>query len=162
MILLTLGGIVVGVSGCGGIIGPTVLVGDLSLDPGETGTLLVQVFHLAGLQVMQVGPQGALVFDPEVIHVEGLEGVSGFQVFAHGIDNEEGKVLFLIGFPGGALTDGTVLQLRVRAVGRRGARTTVEFTQIDLLTDRQGNPLPGVKLLGGRVTIGKPFSIDLF
>lgn len=155
-LFLILGGLLIPLvlTGCPGIIGPLVLITDLQLDPGQTGTLIVKVYSLRDFQVMQVGPLGALTFDPEVIRVLGLEGVDGFQVFAHSIDNTNGRVVFLAGYPGGGLTQGAVLKLEVKAVGPSGSSTAVEFTQIDLLADQDGNEFSGVKLHGGRVTIG--------
>lgn len=140
-------------TGCGGIVGPTVLVTDLALVPGQTGTLQLKVFHLPGLQVVQVGPVGRLTFDPQVIQVQDLKGASGFEVYARSIDNAEGEVVFLLGYPGGSVTTGAVLALTVKAVGRLGSGTAVTLTQIDLLADAAGNPISQYELLAGRVRI---------
>jgi len=155
-LLLILSGLVIPLAlmGCPGIIGPLVLITDLQLDPGRTGTLAIKVYSLRNFQVMQVGPKGALTFDPQVIQVLGLKGVDGFQVFAQSIDNASGRVVFLLGYPGGSLTQGAVLELEVKAVGPPGSSTAVEFTRIDLLADQDGNEFLSVKLQSGQVTIG--------
>jgi len=154
-LFLVLGGFVITLLlvGCPGIIGPLVLVTSLQLHPGQTGTLIIKIYSLQGFQVMQVGPEGALVFDPQVIRVLDLKGVDGFQVFAQSIDNANGKVVFLLGYPGGSLAQGAVLELEVKAVGLPGSSTVVEFTRIDLLADQNGNEFLEVKLQSGRVTV---------
>ena len=55
------------------------------------------------VKTIQVGPVGALTFDPAVIRVKAVEGVNGFRVLAATIDNLTGRVQFATGFPGGAL-----------------------------------------------------------
>ena len=144
-----------GLAGCGGIIGPTVLITNLQLEPGATGTLFIQAFHLPGLQVLQVGPVGRLTFDPQVIQVQGLEGANGFQVFASSIDNAQGEVVFLLGYPGGSVTTGGVLELEVQAVGKLGSSTAIELTGIDLLADASGKVFSQYDLRAGRVSIGR-------
>jgi hypothetical protein len=142
-----------GLAGCGGIIGPTVLVTDLQLEPGGTGTLLLQVFHLPGLQVVQVGPGGRLTFDPQVIQVQNLKGTNGFEVYASSIDNAQGEVVFLLGYPGGSVTTGAVLELAVKAVGKLGSGTAVTLAGIDLLADAAGNLISQYELRAGQVRI---------
>jgi len=140
-------------TGCFQITQPTILVESLRLEPGEVGILQISVFNLENLQVLQVGPMGTFTFDPEVIQIERITGLNGFQVFASAIDNEEGKALFLAGFPGGSLRSGAVLELEIRAVGSQGSSTSVELTQIDLIADEIGNEITRFELRGGRVMI---------
>lgn len=140
--------------GCLQITKPTLMVEDLILEPGETGTLRIIVFNIDGLHVVQVGPKGALTFDPEVIQIRSIKGKSGFQVFASSIDNDEGKILFLAGYPGGGLSDGVILELEIQAQGPAGAKTSVELTQIDLMADEEGNEMEAFDLRGGTVHIG--------
>ena len=148
-------GAAVGLLGCGGISGPTVLLTDLTLMPDQTGTLQLKVFHLPSVRVFQVGPTGRLTFDPEVVRIEALRPANGFELFAHSVDNAQGEAVFLLAAPGGSLSTGTVLEIEVRAVGRVGSRSLVELTQIDLLADGAGGPITAYALRPGRVSIGK-------
>ena len=102
---------------------------------------------------MQVGPVGALTFDPEVIQIQNITGKNGFQVFASSMDNDAGKALFLAGYPGGSLTNGVILELEVKAVGSPKSSTTVEFTRIDLMADEEGDKFLEMDLRGGKVII---------
>jgi hypothetical protein len=150
----------IGLVGCGGIIGPTVLVTDLQLEPGGTGTLFLQVFHLSGLQVVQVGPVGRLTFDPQVIQVQDLKGTNGFEVYASSIDNAQGEVIFLLGYPGGSVATGAVLELTVKAVGKLGSSTVVTLTGIDLLADAAGNLISQYELHAGRASVGSVLELQ--
>lgn len=140
-------------SGCVQITSPTVFIENLRLEPGEIGILSITIFNVERLQVVQVGPTGALTFDPEVIQIQSITAKNGFQIFASSIDNDNGKALFLAGFPGGSLTNGVILELEVRAVGSAADSTTVEFTQIDLMADKEGNEITKIDLRAGKVTI---------
>ena len=153
----------VGLLGCGlGVVGPTVLLTDLTLAPGQTGTLQLKVFYLPSVQVFQVGPTGRLTFDPEVVRIEDLRPANGFELFAHSLDNAKGEAVFLLAYPGGSITTGTVLEITVKAVGKFGDRALVSLTQIDLLADPIGTPITQYNLRAGRVSIGKElgFKID--
>ncbi len=150
--LLTL--LLVVLVGCVQITKPTLMVENLRLEPGETATLRIIVFHIEGLQVVQAGPRGALTFDPEVIQIQSINGKNGFQVFASSIDNDEGKILFLAAYPGGGLSDGVILELEIQAQGSVGAKTRIELAQIDLMADQEGNEITAFALRSGTVNIG--------
>ncbi len=156
--------IAVGLLGCGlgaGVAGPTVLLTDLTLPPGQTGTLQLKVYYLPGVQVFQVGPAGRLAFDPGVVRVEGLKPANGFELFAHSVDNAKGEAVFLLAYPRGSITTGTVLEITVKAVGRFGHRSSVSLTGIDLLADPEGTPITGYRLRAGRVAVGKELGIPV-
>ena len=148
-------GAAAGLLGCGGPMGPTVLLTDLTLLPGQTGTLQLKVYGLPGVQVFQVGPSGRLTFDPGVVRIEDLRPAGGFELFAHSVDNAKGEAVFLLAYPGGSLVTGTVLEIAVKAVGGLGDEAFLSFTQIDLLADPTGAPITGYRLRAGRVSIGR-------
>lgn len=141
---------------CVQITKPTLMVEDFRLEPGESGTLRIIVFNIEGLHVVQVGPKGALRFDPEVIQIQSINGKNGFQVFASSIDNDEGRILFLAGYPGGGLSDGVILELEIQAQGPAGTKTSIELTRIDLMANEEGNDIKAFDLRSGTVTIGSP------
>jgi hypothetical protein len=140
-------------SGCFGITRPTLVVESLRLEVGQRGILQIIAYQLENVQIAQVGPLGRLTYDPEVLQIQGITGANGFHVFASAIDNDQGKALFLAGFPRGSLTSGVLLELEVQAVGPSGSSTLVELTQVDLLADRDGVAFKGVELRSGRVMI---------
>ena len=145
--------ILLALSSCFQITRPTILVANLSLEVGEMGLLQISVFNLEGVHVLQLGPMGTLTFDPEVIQIERMSGVRGFQVFASAIDNNEGKAIFLAGFPGGSLSHGALMELELRAVGSLGSSTLVEISLFDLVADSSGEEITRFDLRGGKVTI---------
>lgn len=134
--------------------GPSVVVGSLTLPPGGSGYLTVRIFGLNDLQSIQVGPGGRFTFDPQVIHVKGIEGINGFQVFASLIDNANGEALFLAAYPGGGKSDDGIVQIEVEAVGQAGMSSALEITAIDVLADSSGNDITDYEILNGRATVG--------
>ena len=133
--------------------GPSVVVGSLTLSPSETGYVIIRVFGLGNLQAIQVGPQGRFTFDPKVIHVKGIAGLEGFQVFASHVDNTSGEALFLAAYPGGSRGEDGVVQIEVETVGQAGASSVLAITAIDVLADSSGNDIADYEITNGRVTI---------
>lgn len=128
---------------------PNVAVGSVTLSPGETGRVRISIYAAYGFQSIQVGPNGAFTYDPDVIEVEGIDGVDDFRVFASKIDNATGKVIFAAGFPGGSINRDGVVELEIKAVGNPGDMSSLEITQIDVLADKDYNDIghtitPGV------------------
>jgi hypothetical protein len=135
---------------------PCVVVRDAMLPPGGVGTVRIAVYHLPELQSIQVGPTGAVIFDPEVIWVRDVRGINGFQVLASHIDNQAGKVIFAAGYPGGGIGSDGIVELEVEAVGRMGSETSITITQIDVLADMEGNDIIDYEIINGEVSIFEP------
>jgi len=135
------------------ITGPSVVVGSVLLPPGGTGIVKISVFYLQDLQSFQVGPTGAFTFDPNVIRVKSISGINGFQVFASKIDNNAGKVLFLVAYPGGGISTDGVVQLEVEAVGKAGDSTALKITQVDVLANKYGDDIAPFNIVDGEATI---------
>jgi hypothetical protein len=98
--------------------GPSVVLGSISLAPGERGQVVIRVYGLNDLQSLQVGPQGKLTFDPKVVHLTSIEGLNGFVVFASQVDNAGGWASFLAAYPGGSRGEDGIIQLGLEATGR--------------------------------------------
>jgi hypothetical protein len=134
--------------------GPCIVVGSVNLRLGASGQVTIRIYGLTDLQSLQVGPNGRFTFDPQVIHVKAIEGLSGFQVFASKIDNEKGEAHFLAGYPGGSRSDDGVLQIVVEALGSPGSSSPLAITMIDVLADSLGNDITDYEIHNGRATIG--------
>jgi len=121
--------------------GPTaiVTVEDRSAAPGGTTTVKLSVVGVPepGLSDLQ----GSLTYDPQVLHVEVVEGLNDYQVFAYNADNDRGRVRFVIVKPSGKLLrEGHIVQFRVRAVGQVGDTSLLEL-ELEAFNDPEGNPI---------------------
>jgi hypothetical protein len=136
--------------------GPSVVLGSISLAPGERGQVVIRVYGLNDLQSLQVGPQGKLTFDPKVVHLTSIEGLNGFVVFASQVDNAEGWASFLAAYPGGSRGEDGIIQLGLEATGRAGTSSPLVITSIDVLADSQGNDITNYEIINGQVSITSP------
>lgn len=153
-------------TGCEGSYRTRVMVSTLNLLAGGTGVIRISLLNPPDAQTIQVGPVGFLTFDPTVIHVTGLVGVNGFTLFGSTINNTMGWVQFAAGFAGGSIRpivapglsvlDITIIEMTVQAVGAVGAQTALTITDVDVFTDRVGQPIPLAPPQAGKVVIIAP------
>lgn len=120
-------------------------LGEHALPVGGRG--IIQISSDRGLGGLQVGPLGALTFDPAVLEVEGLKAVPPYRLLASAIDNLVGEVRFLLisedEWPG----SGPVLALeaKVKAIGPGsglgGRGASLLRLRADLALDPSGREL---------------------
>ena len=135
--------------------------------PGEIAN--VRLFlHLQqpdkGRVDLQVGPEGALTFDPRVIQVQSIRGLGPYRVLASKIDNVAGLVRFVLtSVPVAALGLGeahpeaepaeAVAELLVKAIGAEGTGSLIKLSKVDVLRGMAGQDL-ATEVTEGRITIG--------
>ncbi|MGQ9734845.1 MAG: dockerin type I repeat-containing protein [Candidatus Bipolaricaulia bacterium] len=142
----------------------------VELKPLEQGTLYVAVKYVPepGLGEFQLGPEGAIIYDPEVLEVTKVKGVGPYQVESYDLANP-GLVYFIASLkPGRAgISEGPVVELTIRPVEGVEPGTETELTiadeagieMVDAFKDAAGKELvpdivPGfvkIKLLKGDV-----------
>lgn len=131
-------------------------IGSAEIPPGEVAVVGISVTILTGsaLTEIQVGPHGALVFDPGVIRIKGITGVGGFVVLASDIDNDNGEARFAAADIHGSVKQGEILEIEVEAVGRPGESSELKLTGVDVLQDEAGNEITPVMITDGEIGIG--------
>ena len=133
---------------------------------GQPATLNLNVvgFPLPGLGTLQVGPVGALRYDPTVIQIKQIKSVGIYSVEAVSIDNRRGEARFTVRIDpaqtDNALQTGTIAQIVVEAVGQPGQRTLLSLT-FDQVTDADNNDVTGdVGMDPGEVRLVPPGDLD--
>src|SRR5574337_1862048 len=129
------------------------LFGNLVLAPGATGVVTLSAASLPQFNSIQIGPKGAITFDPNVIEVTAINGANGFVVFASQIDNNIGEITLAAGSTSGPVPSGAVLELAVKAVGPSGSSTPVTITSVDFLLKVNSEPISGVRISPGKVSV---------
>lgn len=122
-----------------------------------SGFIYVSVSDLPspGLADIQVGPNGVFLYDPTVLHVKKITGVSPYVVLAANIDNNAGEVKFAATTTTDCITDGNVIEMEVEVVGNIGDSTALTITELDVFRDAHGRDIP-YSIHEGRFTIGDP------
>ena len=91
----------------------------IELKPNEQGTVYIAVRYVPepGLGEFQLGPEGALVYDPDVLEVISVKGVSPYRVEVYDT-TIPGLVYFIASLKPGrkAINEGPVVELTVRPV----------------------------------------------
>lgn len=145
--------------------------------------LMVQGVQLPGFGTLQVGPYGALNYNPNVIQVKSIKGVAPYVVDATEIDNRNGEARFSVridpvaGNPLlTAVQNGTVAEIRVEPVGKPGTMTRLMLTYdcFELVAQMNcvpvGFPFPDkpnqspnndISIMIGKVNLVHPGDIDL-
>jgi hypothetical protein len=111
---------------------------------------------------LQVGPRGALTFDPRVIQVRGIKGLGPYRVLASRIDNTKGEVQFVLvplGKEGRHPAD-ALAELEVEALSAEGMSSVLDLREPDVLRDSAGNDL-AITVRRGLVTIEKAAKLKL-
>lgn len=159
---------------------------------GKPGIIPVQVAGVAlpGLGTLQIGPNGKLQFDPNVIRIDRIVGVAPYIVDATEIDNRAGVARFTVridpnfdadgdGAPDNTLLtgaqNGTIAHMFVTPTGGPGMRTrmVVTFDCFELVDQNNciptGNPFQNtpnqnpnndISVVNGEVEILYPGDVD--
>ena len=135
-----------------------------TLTPGKIATLkLSSSTNLLGIQV---GPQGRLTFDPQVIQIREIRGVEPYQVLAANIDNARGETRFVVlalgdevGARFGENKEQAMLEIVLEAVGRSGESTLIQM-QSDLALDPEGNVV-SLSMDPVTITLGPPVALSV-
>jgi hypothetical protein len=113
-----------------------------ALAPGQIAT--IRLSSDSGLLGLQVGPEGRLRYDPEVLRIRAIYGVGPYQVLAANIDNARGEARFIIlrtgDTPYRSTEAETILEVEVEAVGDVGERTEMVMMP-DLAIDIHGQAI---------------------
>lgn len=135
--------------------GASITIGSAEASPGGTARVRISitVSSSSGLTEFQVGPNGALVFDPQVIQLREISGVGDFTVLASNIDNDKGEARFAAANIQGSLSQGAILEIEVDAVGRSGESTELRLTGVDVLRGASGNQIAPVTITSGEIAI---------
>ena len=123
--------------------------------PGATTIIRVLVSGVPapGLGLIQIGPRGDLTYDPQVMEVLAVTGITPYTITAQTIDNGAGSVRFTASaLAEEAKTEGAVVELEVRAVGNLGESTPIRISRIDALRDPEGDDIP-YTTIDGRLSI---------
>jgi len=103
-----------------------------------------------GVAELQVGPNGSLSFDPDVIWLTRISGVGGFTILAADIDNFIGRAIFAaVAFQ--EVKEGPIVEVGFVAVGTPGECTELTLS-IDKLGDMEGERVP-FEVIKGRLCI---------
>lgn len=133
-------------------------------DAREPLTLYISIggFPTPGLKGLQVGPQRSLLWNPSVIQVTKIEGVSPYTVRGPQIDNKVGKATFTLSLNAGAtpLTAGKIIKLTIKGRGsaKAGDRTRIALSY-DILRDNNDNDVFAA-VIPGEVKIGVLGDVD--
>jgi len=148
---------------------PTLIIGSASIVGKARIPISIRFVPAPGLGELQIGPDGALTFDPTIVQVLNVKGVGPYIVDSVNIDSIEGRVQFSLTLKPGrtALNEGVIAEIEVdkapdAPVGE-SVRIDIEDIEgieiVDVFRDAAGRDLlpdivPGVitiKLIKGDV-----------
>jgi hypothetical protein len=148
---------------------PTLIIGSASIVGKAKIPISIRFVPAPGLGELQIGPDGALTFDPTIVQVLNVKGVGPYIVDSVNIDSIEGRVQFSLTLKPGrtALNEGVIAEIEVdkapdAPVGE-SVRIDIEDMEgieiVDVFRDAAGHDLlpdvtPGVitiKLIKGDV-----------
>jgi hypothetical protein len=148
---------------------PTLIIGSASIVGKAKIPISIRFVPAPGLGELQIGPDGALTFDPTIIQVLNVKGVGPYIVDSVNIDSLEGRVQFSLTLKPGrtALNEGVIAEIEVdkapNAPVGESVRIDIEdiagIEVVDVFRDAAGRDLlpdivPGVitiKLIKGDV-----------
>lgn len=148
---------------------PTLIIGSASITGKTRIPISIRFVPAPGLGELQIGPDGALTFDPTIVQVLSIKGVGPYIVDSVNIDSIEGRAQFTLTLKPGrtALNEGVIAEIEVDkapdAPPGESVRIDIEDTQgieiVDVFRDAAGRDLlpdvtPGVitiKLIKGDV-----------
>jgi len=131
-------------------------LGTLPTAFGPTSQLLTATFAISSFGELAINGtnaeladvQGTLYFDPNEVHITGVEGLNGFSVLASVIDNVNGTVKFAAAkLYGGLMCEGSIVEFD----GIGDLSTAV--LDVDVLRDAQGRDIPYDIVSSGQGTI---------
>ena len=148
---------------------PTLIIGSASIVGKARIPISIRFVPAPGLGELQIGPDGALTFDPTIVQVLNVKGVGPYIVDSVNIDSIEGRVQFSLTLKPGrtALNEGVIAEIEVdkapNAPVGESVRIDIEDIEgievVDVFRDAAGRDLlpdivPGVitiKLIKGDV-----------
>jgi hypothetical protein len=148
---------------------PTLIIGSASIVGKAKIPISIRFVPAPGLGELQIGPDGALTFDPTIVQVLNVKGVGPYIVDSVNIDSIEGRVQFSLTLKPGrtALNEGVIAEIEVdkapNAPVGESVRIDIEDIEgievVDVFRDAAGRDLlpdivPGVitiKLIKGDV-----------
>jgi hypothetical protein len=148
---------------------PTLIIGSASIVGKAKIPISIRFVPAPGLGELQIGPDGALTFDPTIVQVLNVKGVGPYIVDSVNIDSIEGRVQFSLTLKPGrtALNEGVIAEIEVdkapNAPVGESVRIDIEDIEgievVDVFRDAAGHDLlpdivPGVitiKLIKGDV-----------
>jgi len=148
---------------------PTLIIGSASIVGKAKIPISIRFVPAPGLGELQIGPDGALTFDPTIVQVLNVKGVGPYIVDSVNIDSIEGRVQFSLTLKPGrtALNEGVIAEIEVdkapNAPVGESVRIDIEDMEgieiVDVFRDAAGHDLlpdvtPGVitiKLIKGDV-----------
>jgi hypothetical protein len=148
---------------------PTLIIGSASIVGKAKIPISIRFVPAPGLGELQIGPDGALTFDPTIVQVLNVKGVGPYIVDSVNIDSIEGRVQFSLTLKPGrtALNEGVIAEIEVdkapNAPVGESVRIDIEDMEgieiVDVFRDAAGRDLlpdivPGVitiKLIKGDV-----------
>jgi hypothetical protein len=148
---------------------PTLIIGSASIVGKAKIPISIRFVPAPGLGELQIGPDGALTFDPTIVQVLNVKGVGPYIVDSVNIDSIEGRVQFSLTLKPGrtALNEGVIAEIEVdkapNAPVGESVRIDIEdiagIEVVDVFRDAAGHDLlpdivPGVitiKLIKGDV-----------
>lgn len=148
---------------------PTIIIGSASIVGRAKIPISIRFVPAPGLGELQVGPDGAITFDPTVIEILNIKGVGPYIVDSVNIDSIEGRAQFTLTLKPGrtALNEGVIAEIEVDKAPGAPVGVSVELDIediegieiVDVFRDAGGRDLlpdviPGmvtIKLLKGDV-----------
>jgi len=96
----------------------TIIIGSAEILGPVKIPLSVKFVPEPGLGELQIGPVGAITFDPGIIEVKGVKGVGNYVVESLNIDNEAGKLQFAVTLKPGRkpINEGPVVMIELEPV----------------------------------------------
>jgi hypothetical protein len=145
---------------------PTIFIGEEKLIPleKEEGKIQICVRFLPqpGLGELQVGPQSALVYDPEIIEIKSVKGLGSYIVTSFD-DSEPGILFFTVGLKPGRkpIEQGCIVEIGIKMTadaipGEYEIRIEDEFgiAEVDVFRDADRNDFLPPDIVPGKVKIG--------
>lgn len=136
-------------------------IGEVEVAAGGTARVKIAVKVLSGpgFTEIQVGPDGALTFDPEVIQIVGVSSsvfslfVSSFEVDSEAV-NSTGELRFTGAvFGGSGIREADIVEIEVKAVGSPGESCELKLIGVDVLNDANGDSITPFEVVNGAVNI---------
>lgn len=94
---------------------PTLIIGSASITGKTRIPIMIRFVPAPGLGELQIGPDGALTFDPNVVQVLTIKGVGPYIVDSVNIDSTEGRAQFTLTLKPGRtpLNEGVIAEIEI-------------------------------------------------
>lgn len=110
---------------------PTIIIGSASIVGKTKIPISIRFVPAPGLGELQIGPDGALTFDPDVVQILNIKGVGPYIVDSVNIDSTEGRAQFTLTLKPGRtpLNEGVIAEIEV---DKAPDAPVGEFVRIDI------------------------------